>query len=682
MSRRSRVALAISALLGAALLAPLVTPPAGATLGAVGATNPQTGFPTWYQDNAATALQLCLDAAFCTGPVPDPNQPASVATGNFPDETFYWRATSTMATGGGAGKGLLALALEAAFLNGGVVDGDQITFGRIRVRADHLVPGASYTVTHPFGTTTLTASTLGAINDTVDVGCFASPCNFAAALGTAVGPFLRWDPAVAPAAPAGHLGDPFIDHAVTGSPAGTNFFRIDGLSAGGPGVNTVSTDLFGLEGAIIDQPAALLSPATLAFGDQRVGTTSAPLAARLTNGGTLPMTVSSVAVTGLADFAIPAGGDTCTGASLAPGASCTVSVAFTPGVTGARSASLTFTDSAPGGPHSLALQGRGIAPAIQLTPSAITFGDQSVGSSSALETVTVTNTGTASGTVSTVTKAGTNPGDFTLTDGCSGHVLAANGGSCALGVRFVPQAGGARSAVVNVNDNAPGSPHTLALSGNAVSANVTVSPTSLVFASQAVSTSSAAQTITVTSAGPGNLVVSSVTVVGTNPGDFPTTSTCVGATFGPGTSCTVSVRFAPTAVGSRSATVRIVDNTTSGVELVPVSGTAVASGPAVTLTPNPLDFGSTPVDAQVTRTITVRSSGTTNLVVSRTSLAGSTDFSFGGNNCNGASLAPGASCTITIRFRPRTAGLRTATLTLTTNLSPSSQSVAIRGTGA
>ena len=88
------------------------------------------------------------------------------------------------------------------------------------------------------------------VDETEDIGCRAAPCDFKAALNGEIGVFLRWDPAVLPAAPAGYLGDPNVLHRVTGSPANTNYFRIAGPNVGGAGVNTIQTNLFSVSGKL------------------------------------------------------------------------------------------------------------------------------------------------------------------------------------------------------------------------------------------------------------------------------------------------------------------------------------------------------------------------------------------------------------------------------------------------
>lgn len=88
------------------------------------------------------------------------------------------------------------------------------------------------------------------INTTEDIGCGSAPCDFRASLEGKISRFLRWDPAVAPAAPAGYLGNPNVTHAITGSPFNTNIFKVDGPNVGGPGINSIQTNLFTLAGKL------------------------------------------------------------------------------------------------------------------------------------------------------------------------------------------------------------------------------------------------------------------------------------------------------------------------------------------------------------------------------------------------------------------------------------------------
>jgi hypothetical protein len=219
----------------------------------VGPIDVQYGFPLWYQDDSGQRLTLCLDASgYCIAPLPDPFAPPSVKDGNinFPGETFWWYAQSDITRAIG-GRATLTLTKEAAFTTDGQPNvGQQLSFDRLRVRVDKLTPGKSYKITHPFGTLNLVADSKGYINFTDNIGCKGVPCDFRSSLNGRVGVFLRWDASVAPAAPAGYLGDPVVQHKITGSPLGTNFFRVEGPNAGGQGVNLIQTDLFLVQGKI------------------------------------------------------------------------------------------------------------------------------------------------------------------------------------------------------------------------------------------------------------------------------------------------------------------------------------------------------------------------------------------------------------------------------------------------
>ena len=226
--------------------------PPGGGLAAVGPVDPQTTFPAWYSDANGVSLKLCIgDPLLCISAPVDPGNPLSVQTG-FGDEGFWWAADASMNVGSG-GSALLVLAVEAAYSTGDVAPGAQMSFGRIRVRASGVQPGATYTVTHPFGTETLVADSLGNLRMTDDLGCLGVipglvPCDWGLALVSRVGPFLVWDPAVPPAPPAGFVGDAATPHKVIGGVLGTNFFRIEGPNVGGPGSNVAQTDLFVVQG--------------------------------------------------------------------------------------------------------------------------------------------------------------------------------------------------------------------------------------------------------------------------------------------------------------------------------------------------------------------------------------------------------------------------------------------------
>lgn len=227
----------LAALLATSGLVALAGPhPEGAGLEAVGPIASDHVFPVWYRDTSGTRLELCLDVdTYClltSADLPRPGQPVDFSSGNFPGEAF-WMAADSFLVVPGAVDASLVLALEGAFLNELPVEGDQVIFGRVRIRVSGLQASQTYTVTHPYGKDTFVAEG-GAINFTEDIGLDKTGVG---ALNSRIGPFLRWDPAVAPAAPAGFIGDPAVEHQVTGSPYSTNYFMVEGpgvRAAGGP----------------------------------------------------------------------------------------------------------------------------------------------------------------------------------------------------------------------------------------------------------------------------------------------------------------------------------------------------------------------------------------------------------------------------------------------------------------
>jgi len=253
----------------AAALLPLASASAQIGFVEVGPIDPLNGFPANYLDANGVRLDACLtDPALCfegTDAVVVTNPAAAFPDnygGTFPEEFFYNRCVGRMDTNGG--RALLVMALEGAFVNGPVAAGDQIVFGRLRLRVSGTIPGETYTVTTPVGVYTFVAQGGGrllGINFTDDIGL--TPGLFTEALGSSVGPFFQWDSdlPVVDANGREYVGDPLIEHTITGSPTGTNLFRIDGPSIGGAGVNRVETNLFSVIGvkALVEPPAVVVA---------------------------------------------------------------------------------------------------------------------------------------------------------------------------------------------------------------------------------------------------------------------------------------------------------------------------------------------------------------------------------------------------------------------------------------
>jgi hypothetical protein len=206
---------------------------------------------------------------------------------------------------------------------------------------------------------------------------------------------------------------------------------------------------------------ASLSPSVLTFGNQEVGTASAPQKVILFNLGRAGLTISNINIIGphAGDFSET---DTC-GGSVAAGTECAINVTFKPTAIGIRNASLSVTDSGIGSPQAVPLSGTGIGPVVMLTPASLTFPNQDVGTNSKPQIVQLSNIGTAPLSISKISVTG----DFSDTDSCGGSLPASH--SCQISVTFAPTANGTRSGTLSVVDDAAGSPQTAALSGVGVS---------------------------------------------------------------------------------------------------------------------------------------------------------------------------------------------------------------------
>jgi hypothetical protein len=321
------------------------------------------------------------------------------------------------------------------------------------------------------------------------------------------------------------------------------------------------------------------------FVNQPVGTASAPQTIMLRNDSTSPVIISNLAISGTnaSDFAE---NDNCVG-SVAAGASCSINVTFTPAASGGRTGSLTIANNLTGSPLAVPLSGAGVTATeiASLSASSLTFASQMIGTTSAPQAVTLSNTGNEPLLISNLAASGTNgtiATEFAETDNCDGSVSA--GANCTINVTFAPKATGYRTGALTITDIAtsPPSPQTVALTGTGISAPiVSLSSTSVAFTAQSIGTTSAAQTVTLLNVGTAILNIQTVGLAGSNPSDFAiaTGSTCTnGAAVGPSSSCVIQLTFTPTALGTRSAILGITDNASGSPQTVMLSGIATPEG--------------------------------------------------------------------------------------------------------
>ncbi len=284
------------------------------------------------------------------------------------------------------------------------------------------------------------------------------------------------------------------------------------------------------------------------------------------------------------------------------------------------------------------------APGVALSVQKLTFESQGTGTTSPAQTVTLTNVGSSALTFSSITITGTDSVDFAEADNCaSTSPIAAAGGTCSVNVTFTPTITGAKTASVDIPDDAASSPQHVALTGTGATPApaVTFSPTTLTFTNQTFGTTSAPQTVALTNSGSAQLDITKIAITG----DFAETDICIppgsttGGTLAAGASCSFSITFTPTASGSRTGLLTVTDSATGSPHSVSLSGTGdavfslIADKSSVTIT---IGTSST--------TFMISASGPTNFTdkINVTCASGAT-CSF-----NPASITVGQSSTMTV----------------------------------
>lgn len=326
---------------------------------------------------------------------------------------------------------------------------------------------------------------------------------------------------------------------------------------------------------------ASVSPASLTFAGTSLGASSAAQTVTLSNGPGAPITINSIAVAGANASDFQLSGTTC-GTSVAVSATCTATIVFQPSAAGARTANLSFVDSATNSPQVVTLSGSGASTgAAAISPSTLTWAAVAVGTKSGQKAVTLTNANAVDISISSITFSGANPGDFTVFSKTCGATLAA-GASCTANIIFGPTATGTRAAVINLSDSDINSPQTVALSGLGTTGIVAASPSTIAFGSTALGTSTASQAVTLSNGNTSAISISGVKVAGANATDFVLSSTTCGASLSVGGSCSATLVFKPSAAGVRTATLSFTDSATSSPQAVVLSG---VGGTLLTISP-------------------------------------------------------------------------------------------------
>lgn len=324
-------------------------------------------------------------------------------------------------------------------------------------------------------------------------------------------------------------------------------------------------------------------------------------------------------------------------------------------------------------------------PSIAASPLPLDFGTQRTGTPSVLRTVTVLSDGQQPVQPGAVTLSGPDVADFAIGgNGCAGKTLAPNE-TCAVTIRFTPSADGQRNATLTV---AGPQDAVVSLTGTGVppQPSFKATPTALGFGNVVVGAPPVTRTVTVTNGDAATLTIGSVSLGGADAADFSITSdTCTGASLPVGPSCAVTVAFAPSATGPRSAALTFThDAPGGGVSVVTMTGSGIPPGgePRIVFQPSKMTFPTTEPERVATIPIRIYNVGTGILVPASVGMAGTSSLTVTDDQCTGAAIAPGAFCLVTARFAPTDFGLKKATLVVAGNVPGGDARAAAEGVAA
>ena len=416
--------------------------------------------------------------------------------------------------------------------------------------------------------------------------------------------------------------------------------------------------------------APIYSPSTtsLSFAPRQVGSPSPAQVVTITNAGSGTLSLGQPVVSS-GDFSVQTA--TC---NQPFATSCTMSVTFTPTALGARSGTITFSSNAPGSPHTINLSGTGqssvTSPVATVSPPLLNFGSQAIGTTSASQRALLTNTGTGPMTIASIGTVG----DFGFVSDCPlAPAVLAPASTCNIDATFSPLGGGSQSGAVMVQDDSPGNPHGVGLTGQGTQVllpGIAVTPRALIFADRVVGSLSAPQTIQVSNTGQANLNLSSITVNGTafqRIAATPASNDC-GAVVAPQANCLIAIVFGPGSVGAASGSVVINHNASVAPITVTLAGNGTQVPQALIRFAIQFDFGDQVIGTQsAAKTLTIFNVGTAPLSISSILLAGpnASEFATGGNCVT--SVSPGGNCSMTIGFNPVGTGAKIAEIDITSN---------------
>ena len=398
----------------------------------------------------------------------------------------------------------------------------------------------------------------------------------------------------------------------------------------------------------------------------------------MTNTGGAPLAISSVQIIGAQAAAFSTSDDTCSGAMLSPGGTCSVGVAFSPSTAGSYEATLQVSDDATGSPQSATVEGFSAEP-VTVSPDGLSFGDITFDTTSAAQTVVVLDSGTAAVTVESP------HADRRTAVGLRDRGRCVHGRD-APAERFVHRRRRLHAAHRRQRhgfaERRRHREHQPAADHAAGQLRAIGRRHRLRRVPQRADRHRECDTdVDGGEHGHAPLEVSSAAIGGAQASAFAISADgCSGHAVAPGSSCSLQLAFTPPSSGSFNAALTLADDAPGAPQTVVLSGSGETS--TVTVTPSALGFGavaggstSSPED------ITVTDSGSGELTVDGATIGGAqpSAFRISDDGCAGMTISAGDSCTIAVEYQPPAGGTYAATLSIADDGTGSPQQVMLSG---
>ncbi|MGE5218199.1 MAG: choice-of-anchor D domain-containing protein [Chloroflexota bacterium] len=429
------------------------------------------------------------------------------------------------------------------------------------------------------------------------------------------------------------------------------------------------------------------SPPRLEFTSAALHQPSSIQSISVTNPGARSLTIGTVGLSGsgAADFTVVENG--CEAKLLPGGGACDIALRFTPSGAEPSVARLIFCDGSGKQTADLALRGEialAPAPLLSVRPAPVDFGEQEIGSHAGTE-ITIASSSDISTQLSDAVITGNDAGDFSLTRNNCREIDIGPQSQCTINLTFSPRTAGPRRAAL-VLTTSDGGREEIALLGTGISrpvGSIRVEPAEVEFGELEIRRSAERQ-ITLVHSGAGPVEIGRVAIVGGQSSDFKIAANgCQGIKLDAGRRCILVVSFTPDAPGRRAAILIIADDTPDKERRIPLIGhgrTPLAA--RLEIVPELLDFGERGLNlAPLSRRLMLRNSGMVDVRLGRAAIVGADarNFSITFNSC-GARLARGASCGITVGYRPAASGAHDAVLRI--EFDDASRDIELRGRAA